>query len=78
MTGETHNLSSLHTILSTGSPLKPLSYEFVYKHIKKDLLLGSITGIYIDFVKSFQPLLLLEQVFIFIVKIDFANSANLC
>lgn len=42
--GETHNLQSLHTILSTGSPLKPTSYEFVYKHIKTDLLLGSITG----------------------------------
>ncbi|XP_066930097.1 acetoacetyl-CoA synthetase-like [Clytia hemisphaerica] len=41
---ETHNLDSLHTILSTGSPLKPTSYEFVYKHIKNDILLGSITG----------------------------------
>lgn len=41
---ETHSLSSLHTILSTGSPLKPQSYDYVYTHIKSDVLLGSITG----------------------------------
>ncbi|XP_058014457.1 acetoacetyl-CoA synthetase [Ahaetulla prasina] len=41
---ETHNLQTLHTILSTGSPLKPQSYEYVYKHIKNSVLLGSISG----------------------------------
>jgi len=41
---EQHDLSSLHSIYSTGSPLKPESFDFVYEHIKKDLLLGSITG----------------------------------
>jgi acetoacetyl-CoA synthetase len=41
---ETHSLSSLHTILSTGSPLKPQSYDYVYSQIKADVLLGSITG----------------------------------
>ena len=41
---ETHKLTSLHTILSTGSPLKPQSYDYVYSHIKRDVLLGSITG----------------------------------
>lgn len=41
---ETHSLSSLHTILSTGSPLKPQSYDYVYTYIKSDVLLGSITG----------------------------------
>ncbi|GAB6030254.1 hypothetical protein CHUAL_005930 [Chamberlinius hualienensis] len=41
---ETHNLSSLHTILSTGSPLKPRSFDYVYEHIKKDVVLGSISG----------------------------------
>lgn len=41
---KTHNLSSLHTILSTGSPLKPASYDYVYKSIKADVLLGSISG----------------------------------
>ncbi|XP_048467314.1 acetoacetyl-CoA synthetase isoform X5 [Rhincodon typus] len=42
--GETHSLQTLHTILSTGSPLKPLTYDYVYKHIKNTVLLGSITG----------------------------------
>lgn len=40
----THKLDTLHTILSTGSPLKPQSYDYVYSHIKKDVLLGSISG----------------------------------
>ncbi|XP_070573121.1 acetoacetyl-CoA synthetase-like [Ptychodera flava] len=41
---ETHSLKTLKCILSTGSPLKPASFDYVYKHIKEDLLLGSITG----------------------------------
>ncbi|KAF3695513.1 Acetoacetyl-CoA synthetase [Channa argus] len=41
---ETHNLQSLHTILSTGSPLKPQSYDYVYRCIKNNVLLGSISG----------------------------------
>ncbi|XP_036596666.1 acetoacetyl-CoA synthetase isoform X2 [Trichosurus vulpecula] len=41
---ETHNLQTLHTILSTGSPLKAQSYEYVYKCIKRNVLLGSISG----------------------------------
>nr|XP_014434795.2 acetoacetyl-CoA synthetase [Pelodiscus sinensis] len=41
---DTHNLHTLHTILSTGSPLKSQSYEYVYKHIKSSVLLGSISG----------------------------------
>ncbi|KAK2141163.1 hypothetical protein LSH36_1150g00018 [Paralvinella palmiformis] len=41
---QTHTLSSLKAILSTGSPLKPQSYEYVYRDIKSDILLGSITG----------------------------------
>lgn len=41
---ETHNLSSLRSILSTGSPLQPATFEYVYTSIKKELLLGSITG----------------------------------
>jgi len=40
----THKLQTLHTILSTGSPLTPKSYEYVYNKIKSDLLLGSISG----------------------------------
>ncbi|XP_060763557.1 acetoacetyl-CoA synthetase isoform X2 [Neoarius graeffei] len=41
---DTHSLQSLHTILSTGSPLKPQSYEYVYNCIKHNVLLGSISG----------------------------------
>ncbi|KAG0003727.1 hypothetical protein BGZ65_001406 [Modicella reniformis] len=39
-----NDLSSLHSIYSTGSPLKPESFDFVYDNIKQDVLLGSITG----------------------------------
>ena len=41
---ETHDLSSLRAILSTGSPLSPQSFNYVYTDIKKDLILGSISG----------------------------------
>ncbi|KAI7861010.1 acetoacetate-CoA ligase [Circinella umbellata] len=37
-------LNTLKAIYSTGSPLKPESFDFVYEHIKKDVVLGSITG----------------------------------
>lgn len=39
-----HDLSSLRQILSTGSPLPPVLFDFVYDNIKKDVLLGSVTG----------------------------------
>ncbi len=39
-----NNFSSLKTILSTGSPLPPESFEWVYKHVKTDLQLSSISG----------------------------------
>ena len=39
-----HELSSLHTMLSTGSPLSPHSFRWVYQHVKQDVLLGSISG----------------------------------
>jgi len=35
---------SLRTIMSTGSPLAPSSYEFVYASVKKDVQLASISG----------------------------------
>nr|XP_002129031.1 acetoacetyl-CoA synthetase-like [Ciona intestinalis] len=41
---KTHNLSTLHTVLSTGSPLAGHQYDYVYNNIKADVLLGSITG----------------------------------
>jgi acetoacetyl-CoA synthetase len=42
--GRTHDLSALRAILSTGSPLAPESFEFVYRSIKADLHLASISG----------------------------------
>ncbi|XP_072033064.1 acetoacetyl-CoA synthetase-like [Amphiura filiformis] len=41
---ETHKLDSLQCILSTGSPLTPSSYDYVYTKVKENLLLGSISG----------------------------------
>lgn len=41
---ETHKLTSLHTILSTGAPLTDDCFEYVYNNIKRNLLLGSISG----------------------------------
>jgi acetoacetyl-CoA synthetase len=42
--GMTHRLDSLRTITSTGSPLAPESFDFVYRHIKQDIHLASISG----------------------------------
>ena len=41
---ETHTLSSLKTLLSTGSPLSHESFEYVYRDVKPDVLLASIAG----------------------------------
>jgi acetoacetyl-CoA synthetase len=41
---DTHDLSALQAILSTGSPLAPQSYDYVYSAIKKDVRLSSISG----------------------------------
>ena len=38
------SLGDLASVLSTGSPLAPSSYDFVYEHIKADLQLSSIAG----------------------------------
>jgi acetoacetyl-CoA synthetase len=40
----THSLESVRAILSTGSPLSPESFDFVYESIKRDVLLASISG----------------------------------
>ena len=37
-------LARLASVLSTGSPLAPSSFDFVYEHIKEDLQLSSIAG----------------------------------
>jgi acetoacetyl-CoA synthetase len=39
-----HNLSSLKTILSTGSPLSQESYDYIYRDFKHDVCLSSICG----------------------------------
>lgn len=41
---QTHNLGKLKTILSTGSPLSPHSFDYVYQLIKSDVQLSSISG----------------------------------
>ena len=41
---ESHDLSSLKTILSTGSPLVPEGFDYVYEAIKSDVCLSSISG----------------------------------
>ena len=42
--GWQYDLSSLKSILSTGSPLSNENFEFVYREIKQDLQLVSISG----------------------------------
>lgn len=42
--GHTHDLSSLRTVLSTGSPLSPECFYYVYHAIKDDIHLASISG----------------------------------
>ena len=39
-----HDLSRVRTIASTGSPLAPESFDFVYDAIKRDVHLASISG----------------------------------
>jgi acetoacetyl-CoA synthetase len=39
-----YSLERLHTLFSTGSPLMPEQFDFVYQHIKKDIHLASISG----------------------------------
>ena len=41
---KTHDLSALKAILSTGSPLAPQSFDYVYSAVKKDVRLSSISG----------------------------------
>ena len=41
---DTHGLSSIQTIASTGSPLSPQNFKFIYEHIKGDVHLASVSG----------------------------------
>ncbi|HET9652803.1 MAG TPA: acetoacetate--CoA ligase, partial [Usitatibacter sp.] len=40
----THDLAPLRAILSTGSPLAPESFDYVYRSVKADVCLASISG----------------------------------
>ena len=40
----THSLASVRAITSTGSPLVPESFDFVYRSVKADVQLASISG----------------------------------
>ena len=40
----THRLERLRVLLSTGSPLLPESFDYVYREVKPDLQLSSISG----------------------------------
>jgi acetoacetyl-CoA synthetase len=41
---DSHRLSSLRTVLSTGSPLSPAGFTWVYDAVKADVHLASISG----------------------------------
>jgi acetoacetyl-CoA synthetase len=41
---DSHSLASVRTMTSTGSPLAPESFDFVYEHVKPDIHLASISG----------------------------------
>ena len=41
---KTHDLSSVRVLMSTGSPLVPESFDFIYQNIKSDICVSSISG----------------------------------
>jgi acetoacetyl-CoA synthetase len=41
---QTHRLDKLRTVLSTGSPLAPEGFDYVYQNLKSDVCLSSISG----------------------------------
>jgi len=42
--GKAHDLSRLKEVGSTGSPLSPEGFAWVYEKVKQDVLLGSVSG----------------------------------
>ncbi len=42
--GESHDLSRLRLVMSTGSPLAPEGFDYVYRCVKRDVQLASISG----------------------------------
>ena len=41
---QTHRLKTVRAILSTGSPLAPEGFDYVYEHVKRDVNLASMSG----------------------------------
>lgn len=41
---DSHDLSTVRTMASTGSPLAPEGFDYVYSNVKKDICLSSISG----------------------------------
>ena len=41
---ETHALTSLRTVISTGSPLAAAGFRYVHEHVKPDVHLASVSG----------------------------------
>ncbi len=41
---DTHDLGTVRTIASTGSPLVPESFDYIYQNVKRDVCLSSIAG----------------------------------
>ncbi|HEX2199263.1 MAG TPA: acetoacetate--CoA ligase [Burkholderiales bacterium] len=41
---DTHRLAPLRAVLSTGSPLLPEGFDYVYRNVKDDVCLSSISG----------------------------------
>ncbi len=41
---ETHDLSTVRTLCSTGSPLVAEGFDYVYEHVKRDVHLASVSG----------------------------------
>ena len=41
---ESHALHSLHTVLSTGSPLDAAGFRYIHEHVKRDVHLASVSG----------------------------------
>jgi acetoacetyl-CoA synthetase len=42
--GKAYDLTPLKAVISTGSPLSPEQFEYIYQEVKEDVLLSSITG----------------------------------
>lgn len=42
--GESYDLRALRVMLSTGSPLLPEAFDFIYRHVSPDLQVSSIAG----------------------------------